>query len=205
MKHSGSSNVSSDVEPPPTAIHDVDASPVRARAGAGAEAFVVSAYEAHHAEVFAFLARATRDISVAEDLLQDTFLRLTNEAREGRAPLQVRAWLYRVASNLVISRARRQTTALRWFGRHGRQEREELTAPSPEAGVMSREGAAEMERVLEGLSADARLALLLSGEGFAGAEIAETIGRSAAATRTLLCRARARVRVRRELFAEEAR
>jgi RNA polymerase sigma-70 factor (ECF subfamily) len=195
------------MEPPPTAIHDVDASPVHARpgTGTGAEAFVVSAYEAHHAELFAFLARATRDTSLAEDLLQDTYLRLTKEARDGRAPLQVRAWLYRVASNLVISRARRETTAGRWFGRHGRQEREAMTAPSPEAGVMGREGAAEMERVLEGLSADARLALLLSGEGFAGEEIAETIGRSAAATRTLLCRARARVRVRRELFAEEAR
>jgi RNA polymerase sigma factor (sigma-70 family) len=205
MKHSGSSNVSSDVEPHPTAIHDVDASPVRARAGAGAEALVVSAYEAHHAEVFAFIARATRDMSVAEDLLQETYLRLTIEARESRAPLQVRAWLYRVAANLVISRARRQTTAVRWFGRHGRNEREALTVPSPEAGVVRREGVAEMERVMEGLSPDARLALLLSGEGFAGEEIAATIGRSAAATRTLLSRARARVRVRRELFAEEAR
>jgi RNA polymerase sigma factor (sigma-70 family) len=205
MKHSGSSNVSSDVEPHPTAIDDVDASPVRARAAAGAEAFVVSAYEAHHAEVFAFIARATRDISVAEDLLQETYLRLTVEARESRAPLQVRAWLYRVAANLVISRARRQTTAVRWFGRHGRNEREALTVPSPEAGVVRREGVAEMERVMEGLSPDARLALLLSGEGFAGEEIAATIGRSAAATRTLLSRARARVRVRRELFAEEAR
>ena len=205
MKHSQPSNVPSGVEPPPTAIHDVDASPVRARAGTGAEAFVVSAYEAHHAEVFAFLARATRDTSVAEDLLQDTFLRLTKEAREGRAPAR--------GSGLALSRGvepRHQRcptadTAGRWLGRYGRQDRQELTAPSPEAGVMSREGAAEMERVLEGLSGDARLALLLSGEGFAGEEIAETIGRSAAATRTLLCRARARVRVRRELFAEEAR
>ena len=76
-----------------------------------------------------------------------------------------------------------------------------MTAPSPEAGVVGREGVAEMERVLEGLSAEARLALLLSGEGFSGDEIAATIGRSAAATRTLLSRARARVRIRRELFA----
>ena len=205
MKHSGSSDVSSDVEPPQTAIQDVDVPPVRARAGAGAEAFVVSAYEAHHAEVFAFLARATRDQSVAEDLLQETYLRLAKEAREGRAPLQVRGWLYRVATNLVINRARRQTTARRRFGRYGRHERVGLTSPSPEPGVVRREGAAEMERVLEGLSPDARLALLLSGEGFTGGEIAETIGRSAAATRTLLCRARARVRVRRELFAETAR
>jgi RNA polymerase sigma-70 factor, ECF subfamily len=203
MKHSGPSNGPSGVEPPPTAIHDVDASPVGARPG-GADAFVVSAYEAHHAEVFAFLARATRDPYAAEDLLQETYLRLTSEARESRAPLQVRAWLYRVASNLVISSGRRETTARRWFGRQGRQERDAMTAPSPEDGVVSREGAAEMERVLGGLSADARLALLLSSEGFAGAEIAESIGRSAVATRTLLSRARARVRVRRELFGKEA-
>ena len=189
MKHSDPSNVSPDMEPTPTAI----------------EAFVVSAYEAHHAEVFAFLARATRDRPAAEDLLQEAFLRLTKEARGGRAPLQVRGWLFRVATNLVIGRARRKTTASSWLGRDGRQEHEGMVAPSPEAGVLSREQAMEMERVLAGLSPDARLALLLSGDGFAGEEIAEAIGRSAAATRTLLCRARARVRVRRELFAEEVR
>ena len=205
MKQSHPSNVPPDVESPATAMPDVDASPVRSRDGAGVEAFVVSAYEAHHAEVFAFLARSTRDRSVAEDLLQETYLRLTKEARYGRTPLQVRGWLYRVASSLVIERSRRQTTALRWLGRYGRREHERMIAPSPEAGVLSREQATEMERVLEGLSADARLALLLSGEGFNGEEIAAAIGRSAGATRTLLCRARARVRVRRDLFAEAAR
>jgi RNA polymerase sigma-70 factor (ECF subfamily) len=199
MKHSGSSNVSPDVEPPPSAIHDVDPSPVHAGAGVGVDGFVVAAYEAHHAEVYAFLARATRDVSAAEVLLQDTYLRLTEEARAGQAPLQVRAWLYRVASNLVISRARRQTTTRRWPTGSG-QRSDPMPTPSSEVGV-GRAGVAEMERVLEGLSIDARLALLLSGEGFSGEEIAATIGRSAAATRTLLSRARARVRIRRELFA----
>lgn len=203
MKHSGSSNVSPDVEPPRTAIHDVDPSPVRAGAGMGVDGFVVAAYEAHHAEVYGFLARATRDVSAAEDLLQETYLRLTQEARAGQGPLEVRAWLYRVASNLAISRARRQTTARDQRG--GSAQRGDSTiAQSPEAGVMGRAGVAEMERVLEGLSIDARLALLLAGEGFSGEEIAATIGRSVAATRTLLSRARARVRIRRELFAEQA-
>lgn len=169
----------------------------------GVDGFVVAAYEAHHAEVYGFLARATRDVAAAEDLLQETYLRLTQEARAGQAPLQVRAWLYRVASNLVISRARRLTTARGWRGGSG-QTGDLMTMPSPEAGAMRGQGAAEMERVLEGLSTDARLALLLSAEGFGGEETAATIGRSAAATRTLLCRARARVRIRRELFAERA-
>ena len=205
MKHPHLSNVSSGMEPPQQVIQDIDPSPVQAGGGAGWDAFVVSAYEAHHAELFAFLARSTRDRSVAEDLLQETYLRLTKEVRYGRAPDQLRGWLYRVATNLVIERSRRQTTALRWLGRYGRKEHESMIGPSPEVGVLTRERTAEMERVLSGLSPDARLALLLSSEGFAGEEIAAAIGRSSAATRTLLSRARTRVRTRRELFAEEAR
>ncbi len=205
MNPSDPPNVSSDSEPATTAIPDLDASAVRLREGLGVAAFVVSAYEAHHAEVFAFLARATGHGSVAADLLQETFLRLTKEANDGHAPLQVRRWLYRVATNLVMSGSRRHTTARRWISREGRKEHERLTAPSLEAGVPDGERAADVERVLAGLSVDARLALLLSGEGFAGEEIAEAMGRSAAATRTLLGRARARVRVRRDLFAAEAR
>ena len=67
------------------------------------------------------------------------------------------------------------------------------------------ERSTDIERALEGLSVDARVGLLLSGEGFSGDDIAAAIGQSAAATRTLLCLARARVRVRRELFAAEGR
>ena len=48
--------------------------------------------------------------------------------------------------------------------------------------------------VLADLDPIARAALLLSSEGFSGAEIAAAIGRSDAATRTLLCRTRMRVR-----------
>lgn len=205
MNPSDPPNTSSDTEPATAAITDVDAAAVRLREGLGVAGFVVSAYEAHHAEVFAYLARATRDPSVAADLLQETYGRLAKEAHDGHAPLQVRGWLYRVATNLAMSSSRRQTTAQRWLGRNGQKEREGMTAPSPEAGVPGEERAADLERALEGLSADARLALLLSGVGFAGEEIAEAIGRSAAATRTLLCRARTRVRVRRDLFAGEAR
>jgi RNA polymerase sigma-70 factor (ECF subfamily) len=179
--------------------------PVRTGAGAGVHAFVVSAYETHHAELFSFLARAARDRSVAEDLLQETYLRLTREAGAGRAPVEVRAWLYRVATSLVIGSDRRRASAGRWLSHYGRTETDQASAASPEAGVLSQERAAEMERVLEGLSPDARLALLLSAAGFAGDEIAAATDRTAAATRTLLGRARARVRIRRNLFAVDAR
>ena len=176
----------SDVELPP--VTDLDATSVHARVGA--DALVASAYDRHHGEVFAFLARATRDRSLAEDLLRETFRRLAQDTRDGHIPIEVRGWHYRVASSLVISSSRRTPTARR---------------QSPEPAATIREKAGEIELALAGLSTDARLGLLLSSEGFAGDEIAAAIGQSPAATRILLARARARVRLRRELFAEDAR
>src|SRR5688500_19899486 len=87
-------------------------------AAVGTHAAVTMAYRDHHAVLYSFLRRATRDEAAAEDLLQETFIRLLTVVREGRPPEQVGAWLYRVASNLVISRGRRATTAIRWFARH---------------------------------------------------------------------------------------
>src|SRR5829696_8318790 len=40
---------------------------------------ITAAWADHHAELFAFLVRATRQPDVAEDLLQDAFIRLTRE------------------------------------------------------------------------------------------------------------------------------
>lgn len=183
------------------AIEDVDRTPVL-RGSASAEALVVDAWEAHRGEIHGFIARAVRDNEAAEDLLQETFLRLLTEARAGRAPEQLRAWLYRVASNLVISRGRRRSTVVRWLNQHGASEVRAGVAASPEASVIEGERFRQMEWALSLLSADARVALLLSSSGFTGAEIAATIGRSDGATRTLLTRAR--IAVRRHLAAEDA-
>ena len=72
------------------------------------------------------------------------------------------------------------------------------TEDAPEAGLLQREGRAALVGVLADLDPGARAALLLSSEGFCGHEIAAAIGRSEAATRTLLCRTRMRVRSRLE-------
>src|SRR5688572_9708304 len=162
----------------------------------GADAAVSMAYRDHHAALFAFLRRATRDEAAAEDLLQETFIRLLTVVREGRPPEQVRAWLYRVASNLVISRGRRSATALHWFTHHGPEEHRRMTTESPESRVLHHEHSKELEAAVAFLPPDARVAILLSGQGFSGAEIASAIGRTEAATRTLLCRSRTQVRAR---------
>jgi RNA polymerase sigma-70 factor (ECF subfamily) len=183
-------------------IEEIEGPPVGLTT-ADADSFVASAYEAHHSEIFAFVARGARDPSAAEDLLQETFLRLTTEARAGRTPDHLRAWLFRTASNLVISRGRRRTTALIWLRRYGAAEHGSNVVESPEARVLQLERTGAMARALARLPSDARVALLLSSAGFSGQEIAASIGRSEGATRTLL--SRARVSVRRCLSAEDGR
>jgi RNA polymerase sigma-70 factor (ECF subfamily) len=161
------------------------------------QAATLDAWDAHHGEIYAFLVDATRDASTAEDLLQDTFAQLAREARAGRTPEQVRPWLYRVAGNLVVSRARRVLSARRWFDRIGVPQHRGAVAEAPERRLLDREAFADLDGVLKHLQPDARTALLLAAEGFTGHEIAMAIGRSEVATRTLLCRAR--IRVRRDL------
>lgn len=157
-----------------------------------ADRAVVEAWRAHHGELFGFLSRSTRDQAAAEDLLQDTFLRLTQEARNGRMPGLVRPWLFRVATNLAISRARRGSTALRWL--HRQVDPESRRAESPESRTVRQEATTDMAAALAGLSPDARAALLLASQGFSGVEIAAAIGRTDGATRTLMCRARLQLR-----------
>ncbi len=165
---------------------------------AEADALVVAAWTAHHAEVFAFLVRTTRSPDVAEDLLQESYLRLTTEIRAGRAPDNTRAWLCRVGANLAVSRGRRISAAFRGLVKVRSTSAPPTTTFTPEASHLAREGRANLLATLADLGPDARAALLLSAEGFTGVEIAAAIGRSEPATRTLLCRTRVRVRGRLE-------
>lgn len=155
---------------------------------------VASAFDSYHTELYSFLRRSTRDERAAEDLLQETFLRLTKEVEAGRSPEHLRAWLYRVATNLAISRGRRASTAIAWLTMYGRPA-SAAHVDSPESDVLAREGRSVLDAALAVLPTDARTALLLSADGFSGEEIAAAIGRSHAATRTLLTRARVRVRL----------
>src|SRR5437868_11216643 len=114
-----------------------------------------------HSEIYSFLRRSTRSETIAEDLVQETFLRLTKEVRGGRNPVQVRAWLFRVASNLAISRGRRASTVVQWIRLHGRETARRVAA-SPEAEFLAREQASTLEKALAAIGVDARVALLMS-------------------------------------------
>src|SRR5688500_13485212 len=178
----------------PTLTRVPEASVLRARGLATDTPGEVTAeaYQRHASEIHGFLLRIVRDPEAAADLVADAFTKLLTEERAGRTPLQVRAWLYRVAANLATSRGRRIQAALRRSLRLERQSSREH-APSAERAVLDREREGDLWRALGTVSPEERTALLLAAQGYDGASIATIIGRSHVATRTMLCRVRRRL------------
>jgi RNA polymerase sigma factor (sigma-70 family) len=151
------------------------------------------AYEQLSGELHGFLTRTVRDPDAAADLLADTYTRLFVEESAGRWPDQPRGWLYRVASNLAMSRGRH----LQVVARATRVLKSGYAEPrdaSPDVEVLRRERRGELDQALERLPIDARTALLLAAQGFDGRAISVAIDRSEVATRALLCRSRLRLR-----------
>jgi RNA polymerase sigma-70 factor, ECF subfamily len=154
------------------------------------DGIVERAYLDQGGPLLRYLTSLTRDGTAAEDLTQDAFERLLRELREGRIPADIGGWLHRVGHNLAMSRGRRISVA----DRHRSALVVSDWAPSPESLAVAGEDQQAVGAVLKDLGVVDRHALILASHGYRGAEIARSIGRSEVATRTLLCRARAKVR-----------
>lgn len=146
------------------------------------------AYDAYRDRLFATVVRSTHDEELAADIVQEAFLELVRVGQRGELPENELAWLHRVASNRVIDWSRKRA---RWAG-HVPASLD--TEEAPETAVLRREAGRELQAVLAVLPPETRRALMLEGEGYQPAEIAQALGRTGQATRTLLCRARRRVR-----------
>jgi RNA polymerase sigma-70 factor (ECF subfamily) len=152
--------------------------------------FVMAAYDEHQRKLTSFAYALTHDPDVADDLVQETFLRLVKEHAAGRVPDNVSAWLFRVCANLVTSRGRRGVVARRYVERAPRPD-DEVAA---EVEMLRHEMGEALVAALAILTIEARTALVMAANGFSGREIAASIGRSEPATRTLMFRARERLR-----------
>src|SRR5688572_20047659 len=63
-------------------------------------------YATFNTRLFTFLVRLTRHRDVAEDLLEETWLRLVKHATRLRADTRLGPWLFTVARNLHVSYGR---------------------------------------------------------------------------------------------------
>jgi RNA polymerase sigma-70 factor, ECF subfamily len=154
---------------------------------------VASAYAAHAESLVRYLTGRTHDRCLAEDLAQEAFLRLTRVIHADRTPDNLMAWLVHVGGNLAVSRGRRDRVAMRHL-RDLPNRRVDLL--SPELAVLAAETGGTLRAAIGCLAPHERAAVLLAAEGVQASAIGRTIERSPAAARTILCRARAKLRLR---------
>lgn len=162
---------------------------------------IAAAFRDHSGALHGTALRSTRDPELAADVTQEAFLRLVAEAQAGRFPDNVGGWLYRTSANLIISRARRTAVARRFAPRLLRFD----TPAEPGQVAILHEEQDDLGRALATLRPIERLALLMAANGATGVEIANHLGRTDGATRTLLCRARRQLRAAMVRLDEPAR
>lgn len=159
------------------------------------EAFgeVVDAYQAR---VFGFVRRMVPTGEDAEDVTQEVFLKAYRSFSSFDGRCSVRTWLFRIAHNLCIDRARRRGRAPEWVSFTPEDDATPLEIAdergSPEAGVLSGELAALVERAIGTMSEKLRSVLLLHDrEEMAYDEIATALGIPVGTVKSRLFLARA--------------
>jgi RNA polymerase sigma-70 factor (ECF subfamily) len=143
----------------------------------------------------------------AEDLAQEVFLRIYRARKGYRPRAKFSTWLFTIANNLALNhlrgKGRNPTVAL---GTAGGEGADSIEARPVADRALARDGtpSAQMRQVeladvvrdaLDGLGEDQKMAVLLNKfEDMSYAEIAEVMGRSEAAVKSLLARARTHLR-----------
>ena len=139
----------------------------------------------------AYAARVLGGATDADDIVQESYLRLVRAPPATKDPLQLRAWLFRIASHLIVDHWR--------HGRleHGAPDRSAARSITPCPDIPLR---IDMARVFDQLNPQQRQLMWLAYvEGADHREIADALGLRERSVRVLLLRTRRKLaRVLRE-------
>jgi len=129
-------------------------------------------FSLYRGPVYAYLVRTTGDRHLAEDLLQDVFLRLIQNIERYTESGRFEAWIFRIAANRVRDWARRRVKSER-VGAVGQTD-DESRGPSvvdrpveapPEVRLVRREQTRLLEAAMATLESDERQVLMLRHYG----------------------------------------
>lgn len=151
-------------------------------------------YERHSRAVFTFLLRLLGDRRTAEDLVQETFLRVFTSGETYRPTAAFRTWLFRIARNLTIDRFRRRSESAE-VDAGGTLASQRDSGPSALELAEARQLGERLEAAIARLPVAQREVLLLSRfAGLSHEEVAQVTGSSPGAVRVALHRALGRLR-----------
>jgi RNA polymerase sigma factor (sigma-70 family) len=144
-------------------------------------------YERYGRQIYAYCLHQLGSREEAEDATQTTFMNAFRGLQRGIVPELESAWLYKIASNVVLTR-RRSSYRRRRVETPGDLDALQDLLPSPQRDV---DELVRLDDALRGLPEQQRRALLLrEWQGLSYREIAEELELSQSAVETLLFRAR---------------
>jgi len=155
--------------------------------------------------VFSLIYRMVRDRALAEDLAQDTFVKVLNALESYRPEYKFSSWIFKIANNVAIDQLRRrELDTLSLDGSPDARTREEIEATAlqavdrtetPLAELESRELGTVIEQAIARLRPEYRSCILLRHvEGRSYEEIAETLDLPLGTVKTYIHRARHELR-----------
>ena len=155
----------------------------------------------YHGKIYRHLRKMVSDASVAEDLLQDTFLSAYRGLQGFNRASSFSTWLFRIATNVALMYLRRERPETVEYDDRIMSELADVLTPSPEFVstpleiLLSMEGKAKIEQAIEQLPVIYRSVVILRDvEGFSLEEVATIVGASIPAVKSRLHRARNIVR-----------
>lgn len=159
---------------------DSDARLVAAAMG-GDRGALDSLYRRHCREAFTLALRLTGDRELANDAVQDAFLRAFDRLASYRSDAPFGFWLKRIVANIAIDRMRSER-------RHRFDDSFDDLLPAPDDDPSARYDALGLLARLPG--AARTVLVLFEFEGLSHREIARLLGRTETWSKTVLCRAR---------------
>lgn len=145
-------------------------------------------YQEHHEWLVRWIARRTQGVENAQDLAHDTFMRLLDRPTLPDGIRSPRAWLAKVAGNLVIDQARRQVLENNYLAML--ESLPDAEHPSPEQQMELLGILEQIDRLLDGLRPVEKTAFLMARlDGLAYREIAEELGVSLSSVEKYIAKA----------------
>lgn len=175
-------------------------------AAAGREAAYRELIRRYQRPVFSLIYRIVRDRELAEDLTQETFIKVLNAIGGYRPEYKFSSWIFKIANNAAIDQLRRR--ALKTVSIHGAPNAESadaIEATTLQIGdaresqldeLTSRELGSQIERAIGHLRPEYRSCILLRHvEGRSYEEIAELLDLPLGTVKTYIHRARNELRI----------